>query len=151
MHCPRDNNPLTPKQTNGIQYYVCEVCHGILITKKDLDQFKHRTPKLELPTTPRSSIDIVEGEAVSPLAGGSMEVIEYQGVKIDVCRATGYFWLDGGELDLIIRKLYIKKAKKASDSATTPVSDAIGDAALEGVSQIVIEGIAAILSGIIDL
>lgn len=150
MHCPRDKRELTSKKENGISYHVCESCHGILLLKTDLDQLNLEQIKLESPSTRRSHINFVEGAAVSPSANEKMEVIHYHGVKIDICRETGNVWLDGGELELIIKSMRARKRKKMAGELGGPVADSMSDTAVEIAGEFAIDAVVEIIAGIFD-
>ena len=50
-----------------------------------------------------------EKPRVSPVSGEPMEQIQYMGVVIDKCPASGGIWLDEGELEQIIEAVQHKE------------------------------------------
>lgn len=106
--CPRDGTALTPSEKHAVEFYLCRKCYGMWFRRTDLENLA-----AQIATAPDklwalrweksfSRTTTIEGSArcicpQSPL----MEVVEVDGVNIDVCPSCSGVWLDGGE----IRKL----------------------------------------------
>lgn len=115
MKCPRDSSLLEEVSAEGIRIFVCPTCHGVLLYQDQFERIKERT-KIEYPKTERSEIEILEETAKSPVNGEKMKVIDYDGIKIDICLESKYIWFDHGELEALFRKKN-KKEKLESDQS----------------------------------
>lgn len=122
MKCPRDHTTLEDISADGIKISVCPSCHGLLLHQDQFEKIGEKT-KIEYPKTQRSVIQILEEKAESPVNGDKMKVIDHDGIKIDVCLASNYLWLDHGELEALFKKRNIKT--KLGSSQPFNVFDAV--------------------------
>jgi Zn-finger nucleic acid-binding protein len=132
MKCPRDNNVLTELNKNGLRLHVCDRCNGILIYKGDTQKIDkndlRNIPQFEIPK--KEKIKIIEGTAVSPITGEFMKVIDYGGLKIDLCVSSNHIWLDSGELDTSFRK-HLKFKKKSLGQSSDLMKFLVLDSVIE--------------------
>jgi len=103
MKCPRDQSLLTEHSTDGISVFICPTCHGVLIHQDQFGGIRKKL-KIEYPQTKRSQIQVLEEKAISPVNGELMQVIDHDGIKIDVCMTSNFIWLDYGEIEELFRK-----------------------------------------------
>lgn len=148
MKCPRDQTQLIERSVDGIQLYMCPTCHGILIHH---DQFDKIGKKVDItyPETKRSHIKISEETAISPIDGAVMRVLDYDGVKIDICMSSNFLWLDYGELETLFRKK--NKDQKLGSKESFNILDAIDAVQF---TEVLAEVVSSVLSGaakLIDL
>ena len=134
MNCPRDNTVLTELSKNGLRFHVCNHCNGILISKDDVQELKKKDlkqiPKFQI--SKRKKVKIAEGTARSPVTGELMKVIDYGGVKIDLCTTSNHVWLDSGELEILYRK-HLKYRKKSLGENSDLMKFLLIDTAVEAV------------------
>lgn len=107
MICPRDNIALIPRKQVELQLHICELCHGMWFQRKDLDKIKQYTNikgNGVSNESPKVQHDKSQEVAICPVdRKRAMKQIVINEVHVDICSEHKGIWLDGGEIDLIIK------------------------------------------------
>ena len=104
--CPRDGHPLTHRDVVGIEFFSCKTCHGLWFGPEALFEFGfHVAQGGSMPWSLASERPpILEGTARCLCEGRPlMKPREKNGVTLDECPACKGIWLDGGEVESILR------------------------------------------------
>lgn len=107
MQCPRDHIELKRRPQGLIQFHFCEACHGMWFQKSDLQVLLDAAERARV-IKPAEIRKVDRGMRRAPGAcpvdgRTSMEQSEFHGIQIDICRDHQGVWLDGGELDQLLK------------------------------------------------
>ncbi len=149
VNCPRDGAPLEPREKAGFAFYFCRHCSGLLIDRHERRKAGLRGLAVERGAPAPRSASLQKGRILSPISGELMEAIVFQGVTIDLCRMSGYIWLDCGELETI-REQLVAKIQPAEKIKTDEGSVDLAEIAVEAADGLfeLDEGIAGIFEWI---
>ncbi len=142
VNCPRDGAPLEPREKAGFAFYFCRHCSGLLIDRHERRKAGLRGLAVEGGASAPLSARLEKGRIVSPVSGDLMDAIVFKGVTIDLCRTSGYIWLDCGELETIRNQL-IARAQPAERTKGDE-----GSVDLEELAEETAEGFFALDEGI---
>ena len=135
MRCPRDNFGLVERSIGEFKVMECAKCRGMWMS---MENFRSLVKgKAEEQTAAAPAAD--EGDATNNRhgaiacpegCGGLMMQKEYKGVQVDICHTHRAFWLDGGELELLLELRGPEDGKEKLEDLGKPEKK---DSVLEGV------------------
>lgn len=118
MYCPRDQLPLSLKESEGVVGKLCHHCRGLFLEAKGVAAFRynHQTDLLntldQFPTTGKSLINC-------PCCQNRMNRILIDAIEIDTCSSCKGIWFDADEISKILAKYspHSKTEEKFFDGA----------------------------------
>ncbi len=106
--CPRDGGVLERRPVGPAEMFACSECQGLWISDADLESFLRLPSEVwKLPAVRARfwSPSVHDNTARCPCGhGNAMESLTRHGVRIDVCEGCSAVWLDGGEIQMLMRK-----------------------------------------------
>jgi Zn-finger nucleic acid-binding protein len=124
--CPRDGSALLLCSLAGCGYWWCADCHGLLLEPEQLELLRARAlARLPPPRSERRprSTEIRAAATRCVCAGAAvMTAVSNADLVIDVCRACGRTWLDGGEIHQLLQPALFTSALAPSQASTAPGS-----------------------------
>ncbi|MGD8353657.1 MAG: zf-TFIIB domain-containing protein [Pseudomonadota bacterium] len=112
MICPRDNIPLQPQSLGEVHLHYCSKCFGMWFLKDELKEMLYESKEHKyLPdlVEPAVTHDPDLDHTPCPVDHHSiMSHVDFEGVKLDICRRHRGIWLDYGEF-MILYALYLNE------------------------------------------
>ncbi len=115
-HCPRcpKGTRLVERQLKGANIEICEICHGVLMQRTDVDAMlaiagrkakKHGSAKSYFKSLHSSAQFTHPSPSIScPDCHYDMYEVSSYGLVIDFCLNCQHLWFDHGELKTALRK-----------------------------------------------
>jgi Zn-finger nucleic acid-binding protein len=112
-YCPECNLRMNKTSVEGVELDVCRVCSGIWFDHNELSQIvgivkQHGCEDSDF-LFERADCSSRQRLRPCPKCRKSMEIVEYDGVEVDVCNDCRGIWLDKGELMEIMTRTPSKK------------------------------------------
>ena len=121
MRCPKDKQPCRGQIVDGVKLTTCSICKGVWIEQSEVRNLvgKLNTPNLTRVDELLAKWDVVMHEGTlpkdfwqeatleCPKGHGHMGKHYFAGstIGIDQCQTCQGFWLDGGELQAIVKEV----------------------------------------------
>ena len=124
MKCPRDKNKLQHKEIEGLSFRFCRLCNGIWITLNSFPELLKANEKIDFLRSQYPAIQ-KKDQGFVPLcpvdSKPTLVLQKFDGIKTYICTWHQSIWIDGGQIDSIIKnyrkKNCFKTAKKEGMSA----------------------------------
>jgi len=113
--CPECDLELREFRLGSVDLDFCEECHGLWFDREELlrtSQGVHLGTKEIPPMFHKPVKEIISRERPCVECRISMEIIDYEGVEVDICPTCKGIWLDAQELPQLIRRFYTKVTTK---------------------------------------
>ena len=137
--CPRDGGVLERRAVGPAEIFVCSECQGVWISEADLEAFLRLPSEVwKLPAARARfwSPSVYDNNASCPCGhGNAMESLTRRGVRIDACEGCGAVWLDGGELQMLMRSGQFE-VKDPDGHAYDESSHLMGEILLDSLSRL---------------
>lgn len=106
-HCPRDDEPLERQTVGPAAIHSCSRCGGLWISQADLESFlSSPAESWKLGALPAGGSTLLVPDSARCLCAERplMRTATRDDIRVDVCPACGGVWLDGGELQEMVRR-----------------------------------------------
>lgn len=111
--CPECNLRISKTVVSGVELDVCRVCSGIWFDYNELSQIVGMLKKQGCEISgflfERADCTSHQRRRLCPKCRKSMEIIDYGGVEVDICKECRGIWLDKGELMEIMTRTPAQK------------------------------------------
>jgi Zn-finger nucleic acid-binding protein len=109
--CPECFLELKPFQLGSVELDFCQECHGLWFDRGELlktSKGVHFGTKKIPPMFKKKVREIQSRPRPCVRCNVSLEILDYEGVEIDICEICRGIWLDANELPSLIRRFYTK-------------------------------------------
>lgn len=103
------------------EIHHCSHCGGLWISQSDLESYLQSPfESWKLGALPAGGSNLIKPDSATCLCadGAVMQTVTREDIRIDVCPACGGVWLDGGELQELVRRAEIEERRSSTDRAT---------------------------------
>jgi len=120
--CPECEIPLGSIQAGEVELDSCETCHGIWFDHNELQRLGSRSSGdlSEVQGLLARELKPIENrKRKCPSCSSPMSVRQKHGVELDMCQRCAGIWLDGGELEVVLKVLEQEKLRKEKVAAAS--------------------------------
>ncbi len=125
MNCPVDRTTLKETVVENVILQQCPKCGGLWLPTTALKQFSqlHGIDVSSLKYNLDKNTCNINKQILCPSDNSRMILYPFHGVEIDICASCWGIWLDGGELELILKKTKKSWGKTALEFGCECVED----------------------------
>ena len=120
--CPRDDERLERQTVGPAAIHSCSRCGGLWISRADLESFlRMPSESWKLGALPSGGSTLLVPDSAHCLCEDRplMSTATQDDVRIDLCPSCGGVWLDGGELQELLRRAEAEEKDPRNDVAQT--------------------------------
>ncbi len=146
MNCPVDRTTLKETAVENVILQQCPKCGGLWLPPTALKQFYqlHGIDFSSLKDNLDKNTCNINKQILCPSDNFRMTLYPFHGLEIDICTSCWGIWLDGGELELILKKTKKFWGEMALDFGCECVEETspdiffcVGDIIVEGSKEII--------------